>query len=245
MRARARRGMTLMEVMLAIGILAILAGVGWSSLEDAIEMNDILSKGDITTRSSRVAFDRMRRELQLAFLTPNKGNLEVYQTVFVGTDGDPDTLWFATLAHKRLYKDSRECDQAEVSLWVDDAPRDMGPGDILYHRESPRIDGLPDEDGRIWPLAYHVETFNLRYLNSKTFEWVDEWDSRSPDTPYELPRAVQIGMVLKSPDPDDPKQSIDVPYVTTVELFYADPISPKSVGDLLNQGATTSGTTTP
>ncbi len=241
MTRRLRRGMTLFEVMISIGILMILAGVGWSSLEDAIEMGDVLSKGDITTRSARVAFDRMRRELQLAFLTQHKDNLEVYQTVFVGTDGDPDKAWFSTLAHKRLYKNTRECDQAEVSLWVDDAPRDMGPGDILYHRESARIDGLPDEDGRIWPLAYHVETFNLRYLNSATFEWVDDWDSRSADTPYQLPRAVQIGMVLKSEDPDDPKQSIDVPYVTTVELFYADPIAPKSAVDLINSGAGTDG----
>lgn len=227
---RARRGLTLFETMIAISILVVLGAVGFASLEGAIEMNDLLAKGDITTRSARVALDRLRRELALAYLTPNRQqnvSIPSYTTVFVGEDRNPDQAWFTTFAHQRLYRNSAECDQAEVSVWVDDAPRDGGPGEVLFHRESARVDELPDEDGRIWPLAYHVETFNLRYLNSRTFEWADEWDSRSVDTPYELPRAVQIGLVLKKPDPDDDRRTVDVPFLTTVSLNYAAPVTPR------------------
>src|SRR5690606_31674871 len=85
----------------------------------------------------------------------------------------------------------------------------------------------PAEDGRIWPLAYGVETFNLRYLDGRTGEWMDEWDTRAADTANRLPRAVQIGLVLLAGDPDgDDDDTIEVPYLTTVILEYADPLTP-------------------
>jgi prepilin-type N-terminal cleavage/methylation domain-containing protein len=258
--------MTLMEVMIAIAIIAVISTLGWASLNDAIELNQVLAINDDTTRGARVSLDRLRRELQLAYLTPHRvGNVQVdpndpwaalaaggngvqpnandpvvvgdptYVTVFVGEDGDPDTLWFATLAHQRLYKNSRECDQAEVTVWGERARKGQGVGSVLYHRESPRIDGEPDEEGRIWPLAYNVRSFNLRYLDHITYEWYDEWDTRSSDTPYRLPRAVQIGLVLLAPDPDDEDRTVEMPYLTTVALSYAEPVLPKFGSDLLNQ----------
>jgi type II secretory pathway pseudopilin PulG len=253
--------MTLMEVMIALGIVVVIATIGWASVRDAIALNDALAINDDTTRSARVSMDRLRRELQLAYLTPHRvgdpwglgaGNPNdplaqafgaaaqqpvvtgepTYQTLFVGQNDDPDTLWFATLAHQRLYKNSRECDQAEITVWAERARREQGVGHVLFHRESQRIDGKPDEDGRIWPLAYNVRSFNLRYLDNQTFEWFDEWDTRTADTPYRLPRAVQIGLVLLAPDPDDEDRTIEMPFLTTVPLQYAEPVIPKFGGDL-------------
>lgn len=252
---RARRGMTLMEVMIALAIITVLSTLGWASLNDAIQLNQVLSNNDDTIRGARVAMERLRRELQLAYLTPNRpGSIAgvdpsnpwnglvdpnaaqqgtvtlgepTYLTVFVAKDNDPDQLWFATLAHQRLYKNSRECDQAEITVWGESARREQGVGSVLFHRESPRIDGEPDEDGRIWPLAYNVRSFNTRFLDNVTYEWYDSWDSNSSDTPYRLPRAVQIGLVLLAPDPDDEDRTVEMPYLTTVPLNYADPVLPK------------------
>jgi hypothetical protein len=90
------------------------------------------------------------------------------------------------------------------------------------------VDEKPDEDGQVYPLAYNVRSFNLRYLDPQSNEWSDEWDTRSSETPYRLPRAVEIGLVLVAPDPDDERRSIDVPFMTTVLLNYG--------GRLLNTG---------
>jgi general secretion pathway protein J len=255
--ARVRRGLTLMEVMLSVGIVVVMATIGWATVEDAFELNDALATNDNTMRSARVALDRLRRELQLAYLTRHRPGFQgdaaalqqqqrqgvapvggaaqqpeiitepTYVTVFVGVDQDPDELWFATLGHQRLYKNSRECEQAEVTVWSERADRDQGFGNVIYHRESQRVDGEPDEGGRIWPLAYNVRTFNLRYLDGTTNEWFDEWDTRSAETPYRLPRAVQIGLVMMAPDPSDEDRTVDMPFFTTVPLMYADPVVPR------------------
>ena len=262
-----RRGLTMIEVMIAIAIVTFVGVIGWESIETAIALNDVLELHDGTNRQARVSLGRLRRELQLAYLTPNRPGGAVangqqaagataganpvsapvvvgdprYLTVFVAENSDPDRLWFSTLGHQRIYHNARECDQAEVTVWAERAEREQGEGYVLYHRESQRIDGKPDEDGRIWPLAYNVKSFDLRYLDGTRNEWVDEWDTRSADTPYRLPRAVQVAMVLLAPDPEDEDDSVEVPFFTTIPLQYADPVTPKVGADLMSAGGAAGG----
>ena len=76
--------------------------------------------------------------------------------LFRGTDNDDDTdqLWFATLAHQRRYRDSRECDQGEVTLFTEPDP-DKSELLVLYHREGPRIDHEPGPGpDRHWRVLY-------------------------------------------------------------------------------------------
>lgn len=221
-RAR-RRGLTLMETMVAIAILLIMSAIVFESLHNSVEFHNLLEARDETIRTARVAMSKLTRDLQLAYLTPNKLAVNSYQTVFVGLDDDPSKLYFASLNHQRLYLDSRECDQTEITVWAEDAPRDHGQGYVLYHREAPRIDDEPAEDGHVWPLAYNVRSFHLRYLDQQNGEWQTSWDTRSATTPYRLPRAVEIGLVLIAPDPADTsgQDTIDVPFLETVLLEYA------------------------
>ena len=219
---RGRRGLTLIEVMVAIVILLVMSAIVAESLRNSIQFHNLLSDRDGTVRAARVVLSRLKRDIQLAYLTPNRTVPDRFQTVFVGLDEEPDKLFFASLNHQRLYINSREADQTEITVWAESS-RD-GPGYTLYHRESPRIDQEPDEDGVVWPLAYNVRSFRLRYLNQQDQEWKDEWDTRSADTPYRLPRAVEIGLVLIAPDPSDPsgQSTVDVPFLTTVMLEYAE-----------------------
>lgn len=217
--------MTMMEAIVAIAMVLVLATVGWSSVQGAIELGDALALDDETSRAARVALGRLRRDLQVAYLTEHVMAANTYRTEFVGADRDPDMLWFTTFNNQRLYRDSRESDQAEVTVWVDRAPRDRRPGGVLLYRVAPRVDQFPDEGGRVLPLAYHVDTFDLHYMDGRIGEWTDRWDSRNADHFRRLPRAVRIGLVLLSPDPMDPeRRSVDKPFMTTVILDKADPI---------------------
>lgn len=220
MRMRNRQGMSILEVMVAIAVLLVMTIVSWEVLSSTIEIREFLSRRDDSTRGARVAMSTIKRDIQSSFLTTKTTAINSYYTVFVGADDDPDMLHFATLSHQRLYRDSRESDQTEITLWAEQMP-DNGEGYVLYHREAPRIDEEPDEDGTIYPIAYNVRSFNLRYLDSVTGEWFDEWDSRGVDQLGRLPRAVQIGLVLLGPDPEDEDRMVELPYLTTVLLTYA------------------------
>lgn len=232
---RSRRGMTLMEVMISVTIVLIMGLIIAESLANAIEYQRILEDRDVTIRQARVTLSKLRREIEQAYLTPSSTALETVQTVFVGQDEEPDSLFFATMAHQRVYRDSRECDQSEITIWAERASEAQGPGYVLFHRESPRVDHEPDLQGGVYPLAYNVRSFNLRYLDPRDGEWKEEWDTRSSDTLYRLPRAVEVGLVLIAPDPTDEGRSVDVPFVTSIALNYGGRLT--SVGNpLANRG---------
>jgi general secretion pathway protein J len=223
---RSRRGLTLIEVMVSIGILLVMSAAVVESLRNAITFQNLLGDRDELLRTARVAMERLGRDLQLAYLTPNLQAVERYQTVFVGTTDEPSQLYFASLNHQRTILDSRECDQTEITVWGEQAEKDRGTGYILYHREAPRIDQYPDEQGVIWPIAYNVRSFRVRYLDQATNEWKNEWDTRGVDTPYRLPRAVELGLILITPDPADPtgEATVDVPFLSRVIVEYGQPL---------------------
>jgi len=234
---RSRRGLTLLEVMVSIGILLVMSAAVVESMRNAITFQNLLGERDELLRTARVALSTLGRDLQLAYITPNQQAVERYRTVFVGTDEEPSKIYFASLNHQRMILDSRECDQTEITVWAEDSPDRDAPGMVLYHREAPRIDEEPDEQGPIWPLAYNVRSFRTRFLDQATGEWRTEWDTREADTFYRLPRAVEIDLVLITPDPEDPtgERLVDVPFISRVVVEYAQPLPTGGLPFIPNQ----------
>lgn len=215
-----RRGMTLVEVVVSLGILALMGAITWASLAGTLKARDLLEANDGVQQSARVAMAKISRDIELAFLHRDDSTVNTYRTLFVGQDSDPrDMLWFTTLNHQRLYRDARECDQTEVTYWTEPDPDQAGLY-VLLQREAPRIDEQPDKDGRIYPLAYGVSEFVVRYLDGKSCEWLDEWDSTKIDQKDRLPRAVQVLLKIMGPDPDDDEGRVPHTFATTILTEY-------------------------
>ena len=153
MNVRRRHAFTLVEVIVAMTILAFIGTLSFSTIMGALQTRDILEAEDAVNQSARVAMDQIRRELSLAYLTPSTGAINTYRTVFVGQDSNPDRLWFNSLSHQRLYRDTRECDQTEITLWTEEDPHD-DDAKVLLHREAPRIDQEPDIDELVGEQAF-------------------------------------------------------------------------------------------
>lgn len=225
-----RRGFTLVEVLVSLGLLALIGTMAFMSIASATNAQAVLENEDATNQAARVAMSTIRRDLAMAYLTPNTSAVNTYRTLFTGSNGDPDRLWFASLSHHRKIRDSREADQTEITYWTEDDPN-ISQASVLLRREAPRIDQEPERDGVIYPLAYRVKSFNLRYLNSDTAEWVEEWDSTGADHPNVLPRAVQVVLVLLQPDSDDPEKLTERTYASTVPLLFGKPLAKQAMSN--------------
>ena len=129
--------MTLIDTMISVAILLIITTFTVLAMSNAVRLNGYMKSQD---NASRAVLTKLRHELQLAFLTEDLTTTETYRTVFVGEDQDPDVLYFATRAHQRLYRDARESDQAEITVWAERMP-DVdgleGEGYVIYHPRGP------------------------------------------------------------------------------------------------------------
>lgn len=218
---RMRQGMTLMEIMVSMAILALIGMMTAGVVGQALANREKLEAEDGVRQQARMALNRISRELSLAYLTSNVSSPNSYRTVFVGKDdGEIDSLWFAALSHHRIYQDARECDQTELTYWGEIDPNDSGSY-VLLHREAPRIDHEPDKDGVILPLAFGVKRLDFKYLDGTNDEWADEWDSQGVEQANRLPRAVRVILVVEGPSSQSQDETKEYTYATTVLLEYA------------------------
>lgn len=195
-RIRAQRGLTLIEVMVAMTIIAIVSTLLYTGFTQTAS-NKKRIEGEMERHHEiRMALERIARELSMAFVSaqvnPNAG-IQVVKTAFVGKEaGGGSRLDFTAFAHQRLYRDAHESDQCELAYFLTDDPDDRGK-DALARREQARIDDDPLEGGKAQVLVHDVESFELEYLDPVSGEWISSWDTtQGAMQPNRLPSQVRI-----------------------------------------------------
>jgi len=200
--------MTLIEVMVAVAILAMIMTMVYGAFSQTARNKRAVEDEADRYHVVRIAVERMRRELSMAFvsaqLNPNP-NLQVVQTAFVATDrSGGDRIDFTSFSHRRLYRDAHESDQNELSYFVTSHPEDPGV-DVLARREQNRIDDDPRSGGRVQIMVEDVRDFQLEFLDPQTLEWQTTWDTtQAAMQPNRLPAQVKI--LLTIPDYRDPQE---------------------------------------
>lgn len=206
---RAPLGFTLIEVMISLAVLSMITVLSYQAMSGTLALTELAREDEETINSGRVAIQRMSREISMSFHDPRAyrgqrrqgGTLvETYKTMMKGTkDSSFDTLTFTTFSHVRLYHGSKEGDQTEISYYAETDPDDASLF-VLMHRESPRIDGDPEEGGVSEILARGVQELHFQYYDYRKEEWVDEWDTESSENRRRLPKGVAIHLILQGPD---------------------------------------------
>jgi type II secretion system protein J len=226
-RERGERGFTLIEIMLALAILATLMALTWGTVSSSFRFRRAtLDKFD-RYRTVQQAMDRMSREISMAFVTNiglvatnDRGDVN-YVTGFFGEN---DTLSFTSLAHVRTRTDEAASEQCEISYRLE-TQRGMD-GEMhqnLVHREDSTIDDEPEEGGVLYPMLRDVVRVRFEYWDP-TREiageaWIDSWDAVN-DHEGQLPSRVRI--TLEVIDPLIEQRTLE--FSTQTEIFLQDPI---------------------
>jgi general secretion pathway protein J len=191
------RGFTLIEVLIAMGIVATMAIMTIGSLSEIDRATSQVREQDARLAAARLALRRLGRELTMAFLSDNYDTRRRDPlTLFVGRD---DEVLFTTMGHVRLYRDAKESDQSIVEYRLDSDPEHPGER-ALFRREKPRLDDEPERGGRKDLVADHVTSLKLLYWDSKRKDWVREWTTRSTEHARELPQRVRVELEMTLAD---------------------------------------------
>ena len=175
-------GFTLVEVLLAVSLIAMMATLVFGSLymtTSAIE----------AARAKSTDEQIVRRTLSLMI-----DELAVSESRATGPwmgindqrDGQPaDSVAFLTMGQFRGADSAKDTELVRIVYTRE--------GDRLLRFSRRNLYGLTDESVEKVELATKVKGFNVRYYDGKSQLWLDEWDSRGkPGTP----KAILIELTL-------------------------------------------------
>jgi len=218
-----KRGFTLLEIMLAVSVLALVGTMVYGGFSQTA-LNKARIEEDVEhSRIIHMTLERMARELTVAFVSTHVNpslDLRVVDTAFIGKDnGRDDRIDFTSFSHRRLYRNARESDQNEISYFVTEHPDDPGV-QVLARREQNRIDDDPRRGGKSQILVENVEEFNLEYFDPLLTDWVQTWNTEDVlAQPNRLPTQVRIRLGVKDPRRRGETQTFGTR--VTIPLTYA------------------------
>ena len=194
------RGFTLVEVLIAIAVLAAISVLIYSAFSGLKRSKEGIERVGDRYREGRIAMAQLSRDLQSAYLSlhaPIDQSIIVTKTAFVGARGSPaDRLDFNSFSYRRLDRDAHESDQAEISYFGSVDPKQRSVTD-LARRVSPRPDLYPERGGRVDVIATDIDLFDVTYLDPLSGQWTESWDTNQATGQLNrLPLQVRIVLVL-------------------------------------------------
>lgn len=232
--------MTLIEIMLALAILATIMALTWGSVSSSFRFRTAtLDKFD-RYRAVQTSLDRMSREISMAFvtnigqITTNERNEVTYHTAFIGDD---DELTFTSLAHVRTRADSPTSEQCEITYRLErQRGLDGRMHQNLVRREQAPIDDDPEEGGVKYTMIEDVRDIRFEYwdrdMEIAGEAWLRDWDAIQ-DHGGKLPLRVRITIEVEHPLND--RETLE--FSTQAQIAITEPlvIIPPDLLEIVNQ----------
>lgn len=226
---RSRSGFTLIEVMIAVTVLALISGLLFTAFSSLQRSKEGVRRVSDRYREGRMAMARITRELESAYISkhrPLDESMTVVATMFKGQQDSPaDRLDFNAFIHRRIDRDSHESDQAEVSYYGEENPHVPGQIDLI-RRINPRLDLEVEQGGRAQVLASDIDLFDIQYFDPLLGSWVDEWDTSQVIAQFErFPLQVKVQLVLNGgPRPSGDGDRAAIPFVAKISMPMRSPL---------------------
>lgn len=197
-------GFTLLELMVALGISALLLALLYRTFTSTIQSTEHVDADTEMYRMAQIGLSIIGEELQSVYWSPDRAN-----TFFSGTE---DSLRFTSLSRQRYGEGIRGPELAALHYYLETPPPepDEDPQIMLMHEEEPNLLSLSSESTEKSELAENVKSFKLRYRTSR--DWVDSWDTSETK---KLPKGVEVQLTLKG------KQDREYEFFTRIAIPVA------------------------
>ncbi len=184
---RSEKGFTLVEVLVAISILAILLTSVYGIFSSVSLARERLDADSAEYHRARVLFDRLGRELRGAYFQISNQNL-----VFTGlkTDDGSFDLELTTSAVSPLSQTGSGI--ARVHYLLVEDQEDAADGLVLMRSEHPVHESTDEEAAGMMRLVPGIEAMSLRYYANG--QWQTTWQGRTSG----LPELVEIELQLRT-----------------------------------------------
>jgi general secretion pathway protein J len=165
-------GFTLVEVLLAVALVAMMAALVFGSLYVTTSAIDAARTKTANEQIVRSTLRIMTDELSHG----EGGKTFPWMGINSTFDGQPaDSVAFLTMGQFRAAESAKDTELVRIVYTRE--------GDRLLRFARKNLYGLTDESVEQVELATRVKGFNVRYYDSKSNLWLDEWDGQRHGTP--------------------------------------------------------------
>ena len=194
---RRASGFTLIEIMLAMAILAFITTIMWGSFSQTATNKRALEAAQERVHTARVALMRISRELEMSYLAAET-NASAYTRTFLtaSSQAQVDELSFSTFAHQRLRGGLSEGDTSIITYYGERDPDDPRVTNLM-RRETRRLQADDPKSllGEAYVLCPDVARVKFSFYDFKKKEWEREWNTHTVGAEY-LPSHVRITLVV-------------------------------------------------
>lgn len=197
MDRRPQRGFTLLEVIVAVAIFAVVSLMAYSGLELLLRSQRGLDTAAERQRTIDLAVLRLERDLRQAYARPVRGPYGDAQAAMIGSQTRAE--W--SVLDLQGARDGVREQGTRVSYAVQDG--------ALWRAQDPVLDRTPRDSARKRLLLDQVERISWRYWIAGK-QRLDQWPPRTGiSAPERLPRAIEVTLKLK--DVGDIVRIIELP----------------------------------
>jgi general secretion pathway protein J len=180
---RLEGGFTLVEVLLAVSLVAMMAALVFGSLFVTTSAIDAARANSANEQIIRSTLRVMIDELSVG----KNSQTSPWMGINGQFDGQPaDTIAFLTMGQFRGAESTKDTEVVRIVYTRE--------GDRLLRYVRKNLYGLTDESVGQIELVTKVKAFNVRYYDEKNRLWVDEWDGRG--RLKSVPKALLIELTL-------------------------------------------------
>lgn len=174
-------GFTLIEILLAVSLVAMMASLVFGSLYVTLSAIDSARAKSADEQIVRSTLRLMTDELSFSESRPTGPWMGINGQY----DGRPaDSVAFLTMGQFRGADSAKDTELVRIVYTRE--------GDRLLRFVRRNLYGLTDESVEQVELATKVKGFNVRYYDGKSKLWLDEWTGRGTESP----KAILIELTL-------------------------------------------------
>jgi general secretion pathway protein J len=216
------RGFTLIEVMLAMAILAFVTTIMWGSFSQTATNKKAIENAQERLHTVRVALLRMAREIEMAYLSESENTALTHRRTQLtsASRGDVDELTFSSFSHQRLRAGASEGDTALIKYYGARDPDDRRVLNLM-RRETRRLQA---EDPNIlaaeaYVLCPDVARLKFLFYDHRKKEWQNDWSTLNATGTQYLPTHVRITLTVLD------ERGQEVSYATDARIQMTEKVS--------------------
>ncbi len=165
-------GFTLVEVLLAVSLVAMMATLVFGSLYVTMSAIETARANSANEQIVRSTLRVMADELSVS----ESRTIGPWMGINGLLDGRPaDSIAFLTMGQYRGAESAKDTELVRIVYTRE--------GDRLLRFVRRNLYGLTDESVELVELATKVKGFNVRYYDGKSKLWVDEWTGHGDESP--------------------------------------------------------------